>query len=239
MSVSLSNCTSIFQLGFALNAIVPTLLVTLHRTRQALENAFAQALKSPAFNLNLDDQEATEFARFIVQGARGFGRARRALRYPTILMFVGVLVSFWGLWLAATHPTGEISVLTLAGFCTLCLFVFPIVGLLYEAYLRLLEDRMVLVLTDKSRWSVKDIERFRKFKEADKMMGDAKRAVNDMLYEMSKKDLEREIASIKAKFRKFFSETLRHPVRSFRIAMELRALSRREAEYLETKKTEQ
>jgi hypothetical protein len=239
MSVRLTDCTSIFQLGFALNAIVPTLLIALHRTALSLQNTFVQALKSPAFDLNLDDQEAAEFARFIVRGAGGFRRARQALRYPAFLMFAGVLVSFVGLWSAATHPKHEIPTVTLFVFCLFCLFVFPAIGVLYETYLRYMEDLMVRALTDKSRWSAAHIELFRRQKKIGKMLDETSKQAYDLLYEMSKNDLMREIDAVKARFNTFFKETLRHPIKSIRWVLDGPARKRREAEYIKAAQAEE
>jgi hypothetical protein len=64
----LSDCVSIVQLGFGLNAVVPALLLSLQRIRASLENALVVALQNQRFKPALNETEATQFAQFIVAG---------------------------------------------------------------------------------------------------------------------------------------------------------------------------
>ena len=205
----LGECASIFQLAFGVNAIVPALYISLHTTRETLENVFANALKHPDFRMKIELNEALEFASFIVAGARGSRVAGRQLIIPGILMGVSVLFSFFGLMGAAICPDVRIPNGILWIFSIYSLFICPGVGFFYETRLRWLRRAMVRHLVDPSNWSEGDLKLYQQMRDIGKSIDKVTESAYDALYEMSKQDLKIEWNDLLRRRREDFKKIVR------------------------------
>src|ERR1700730_15889578 len=98
------NTTSIFQLAFGVNAVLPTVFFAYLRTHGSLARRLAEEMSKIDSSLTFGEREMIHMRYFVRLGVRGIG-VSRSLGFVVAGFFgVAVGLSFVGLLMSAITP---------------------------------------------------------------------------------------------------------------------------------------
>jgi hypothetical protein len=139
----LGDCASVFQLAFAVNAVLPAIFLALRRAHRNVASRIATRIEQLKPGLAITDEEMAYLVQW-VKDIMGLAGSEKMKWIPVSTAALSLLGGFVGLVLAATQPTAVIWNSAVWVFAVYSLILTPLIALVYERWLMIMERRLTI-----------------------------------------------------------------------------------------------
>lgn len=195
----LSDCATIFQLAFGVNAILPSLLIAYGRTKESIAKRAASAIRDHDPTFVLSEKELYEWTDFI---QKSYLILKVSNSFKWIVLGTSacfVLLSFYGLVAAAIGPDDKLADSKLFWFAFLSLLISPLFAFGYESWLRLVEY-WIATRSDHAPQKLKmAADSFRLIQNIGQTLAEAQQMIMDVKLSRKRNQIRRAWSSTKVK----------------------------------------
>ena len=148
----LLDCGTIFSIGLAVNAVIPTLVIYFRRTHQQVARFIDAELSKVDPKLAIGEADYPYFLQFVKEMSSGL-KFTDKVKYGVIaIVGASLIVCFVGLVLSATDPEYKVANKAVWAFSTFTLLLCPGLVIGFEAWCRFLERALLMSLRGKDGW---------------------------------------------------------------------------------------
>jgi hypothetical protein len=147
----LSASTSVFQLAFGINAVLPIVMNDFEKVREELADMQLRKIKEYNSQFNIRERDWPEFVEFVFLSSRGMRFAQRITHLTALLSLVLCIVSLAFLCWSATAPDHLMSSQHFYWFVAATLVIAPILYYARDRGLKALYKLMVIHTENEQR----------------------------------------------------------------------------------------
>ena len=148
---TLSNCSSIFQLAFGVNAVLPALIADFEFVKKEAANSLLRKIRESRPDFELKERDRIGFVDFVFQSSSGLRHARLVTRATACISLAFCGVSLVALCMAALKPEARLSSTRLFEFVGMTLIFGPLFYIARNSYLKWLYRVNVIYGTNDQR----------------------------------------------------------------------------------------
>jgi len=140
---TLSASSSVFQLAFGVNAVLPVLISDFEAVRKDAAESLLRKIKEYCPGFELKERDRIDFVDFTFQSSRGLRHARFVTYFTGFFSLAMCGLSLTALCLSALKPEWQISVRLFLTFTGATLIAAPLIYVGRNAYLKWLYSLLV------------------------------------------------------------------------------------------------
>jgi hypothetical protein len=186
----LTDCNSIFQLAFGMNAVLPAVIADFEFVRNEVADSLLRKIKECLPQFELKERDRIDFVDFTLRSSRGLRHARTITRLTAFISVAFCAISLVALCLSALNPEAQLSRGWLFAFVATTLVVGPLFYIARNSFLKWLYKTNVIHGTNEKKEAVLYAEcvnaylDFKKGWTLDRTLGEGMAQISVMMWRM-------------------------------------------------------
>jgi hypothetical protein len=195
----LVDCSSIFQLAFGVNAVLPAVLAEFELVRREAAESLLRKIKEYRPDFQLKERDRIDFVDFTFRSSRGLRHARTVTRLTAFISVAFCGLSLVALCLAALNPEAQLSFKRLLAFVGMTLIIGPLVYIARNSYLKWLYRVNVIYGTNEQKEALlfaECVNAYLKFKKEFEPLSDGMAQISVMVWRLRLAEMRMRVVSI-------------------------------------------